>query len=804
MKDYVQAFVKEAIQSDAWNKRPSDYASGQNILALGLLDRVEIIPLLMPYLKHNNSNLKICTSALINQLLRKKMPFKDSHLQEFFKYAKTQQYLDSYYGAFPAKSILAQVIHYQENNSISAELEELLRGFLEQINVIEGHDQGYTELPYGKAANTEIQLRIKKILGESEDRLLIDEGELWSDLLLAEMEKTSPENRKIMGDLIEKANTATSSNPSKKWLKEAKAILNQNESYFSKLFISFLNEACYGGKHEIDSWFGTGGLIFTPTNSQTLKGLIWISSQIPSPEMALAVGNLARICFSKIAGYGDIDTKCGNACMAALSLMPLSQAITQISLMKNKFKKVSQIKQADKALKNAAKLAGMTESDLLEISVPDYGLVNGEKIIEFGDKSVRVFVTKTDAKLEWQSGDKIVKSVPASVKSDFGPELKELKNTVKEMNSVLSSEKLRLESLLKLPKDWEYKVWCERYLDHPLIQDMVKRMIWTLIDGEERQAVMFFDGEFIDSNGEVVAVSEEMKMAPWHPINSSADEVLAWRNFLQDKQITQPFKQAHREIYVLTDAERNTGTYSNRFAAHIIKQNQFRALLEHRRWKAGGIIGGWDPGDTTCSQEIPEYGLTAELWIDGGDISDTNDMGIYMYVVTDQVRFYKTGSSEPMRLEEVPALALSETMRDVDLFVGVTSVGNDPNWGMRDQNNYWQDYSFGELSVSAESRKTILEALLPSLKIAKQCQIDGRFLKVTGKLKTYKIHLGSGNILMEPNDEYLCIVQDAKKTKNDVYLPFEGDRMLSVILSKAIMLSNDTRIKDPTIVSQIT
>ena len=30
-------------------------------------------------------------------------------------------------------------------------------------------------------------------------------------------------------------------------------------------------------------------------------------------------------------------------------------------------------------------------------------------------------------------------------------------------------------------------------------------------------------------------------------------------------------------------------------------------------------------------------------------------------------------------LEEVPPLVLSEVMRDADLFVGVASVGNDPN-----------------------------------------------------------------------------------------------------------------------------
>ena len=34
----------------------------------------------------------------------------------------------------------------------------------------------------------------------------------------------------------------------------------------------------------------------------------------------------------------------------------------------------------------------------------------------------------------------------------------------------------------------------------------------------------------------------------------------------------------------------------------------------------------------------------------------------------------------PITLEQVPPLIFSEIMRDVDLFVGVASVGNDPTW----------------------------------------------------------------------------------------------------------------------------
>jgi hypothetical protein len=185
------------------------------------------------------------------------------------------------------------------------------------------------------------------------------------------------------------------------------------------------------------------------------------------------------------------------------------------------------------------------------------------------------------------------------------------------------------------------------------------------------------------------------------------------------------------------------------------------------------------------------------------------EAGASLYVTTDQVRFLRERAAVP--LTDVPALVLSEVLRDVDLFVGVCSVGNDPNWRDRGElpivyTGYWQSYSFGSLSASAETRKQVLESLLPRLKIRDHCTIEGRFLCVHGDLRTYKIHLGSGNILMPPNDQYLCIVPDrstAFKQGAQFFLPFEGDQMLSVILSKAFLLAEDSQIKDPTIMRQI-
>jgi hypothetical protein len=148
-------------------------------------------------------------------------------------------------------------------------------------------------------------------------------------------------------------------------------------------------------------------------------------------------------------------------------------------------------------------------------------------------------------------------------------------------------------------------------------------------------------------------------------------------------------------------------------------------------------------------------------------------------------------------------------MRDVDLFVGVASVGNDPNWsdgGPAGRHlDYWQSYSFGELSATAQTRRQVLENLLPRLKkIRDRCHCQERFLVVRGDIRTYKIHLGSGNILMEPNDQYLCIVKAPERSNSEsVFLPFAGDKTLAVILSKAFLLAEDSKITDPTIVAQI-
>ena len=68
--------------------------------------------------------------------------------------------------------------------------------------------------------------------------------------------------------------------------------------------------------------------------------------------------------------------------------------------------------------------------------------------------------------------------------------------------------------------------------------------------------------------------------------------------------------------------------------------------------------------------------------------------------------------------------------------------------------------------------------------------VGGEDVEVRGQLRTYKIHLGSGNILMSPNDEYLCIVPARSAADPGVFLPFEGDGTLSVIINRYLVENN--------------
>ncbi|AVH61196.1 DUF4132 domain-containing protein [Streptomyces dengpaensis] len=674
-------------------------------------------------------------------------------------------------------------------------------------------------------------------------RPVVNPGEAWADRALAELAELGEGKGKGRDEgedegwqrLLAHAATATAARPSAKWERTGRALIETlGPDEVRERLLPWLRLV---GKPRTRPLLASGyganpNETFDPYNANVLRGLAWLLSSLPAhAETARVLGTLVETALRKVAGLGPVNPKVANAGVVALSRIDSEPALAELARLATRVTYKGTLKLLNTALDSRAEALGLSREEIEELAVPTYGLTEiGRARHQFGEITALVEVHGSKAVLGWHNAaGKAVKTVPAIVRRDHADELKELKAAVKDIDKMLSAQSERLDRQFLARRSWPYETWRERYLDHPLVGTLARRLLWT-VDGT---TVGYADGSLRTLTDDPVdPVDQGAEVRLWHPVGHEPAAIVAWRDWLERHEITQPFKQAHREVYLLTDAERATGTYSNRFAAHILRQHQFHSLAAVRGWR-NKLRLCVDDEAPPATRELPQWGLRAEYWIEGEGEEygvDTTESGSYLRLRTDQVRFYPIDAPDnsahcyggeyrmwlrdgaqpvdPIPLTDIPPLVLSEVLRDVDLFVGVASVGNDPTWqdGGPDGRfrEYWTSYGFGELNQSAETRRVLLDRLIPRLAIADRCTLEGRFLHVKGERHTYKIHLGSGNILMSPNDQYLCIVPKGSAGGPQAgYLPFEGDRMLAVILSKAMMLADDTKITDPTILSQL-
>ncbi|WP_185280901.1 DUF4132 domain-containing protein [Hymenobacter sp. NBH84] len=576
----------------------------------------------------------------------------------------------------------------------------------------------------------------------------------------------------------------------------------------TKLPVQELNRTQHYGSY---TYTHTEWHFLSTPNQEVVKGLLWTSGLLPSAALPHSIAELAAKCYRKIPGKGPLAPGLGNACLWALAQRGLA-GVMHLSRLHSIVKQSNTKNLIGHYLETASLALGMTPAELEDMAVPDCGLANGRALHEFGDYRAVLQLRAGKVEVQWSKADKSMKAVPAALKRTHAEELRALKLAQAQAQHTYTAQRDRLDRSYIIDRRITWPRFQRYYLQHGLMSELTRPLIWRFHrpDGTHHDA-LWLDNAWRTAQKETLPEPNEADTVQlWHPVLSTTDEVLAWRNLLDSIQLRQPFKQAYREVYLLTPPEERTRTYSNRMAAHVLRQHQFSALARGRGWNYR-LMGNYDKGyeSDSTTLELPAHSLEAQFWVSEVNADGAwNEAGIWNYVSTDQVRF--VNDHGPVPLPEVPPLVFSEVMRDVDLFVGVASVGNDPLWrdngGLVQYRDYWQNYSFGELGEVAKTRKAVLERLVPRMQLGKVSQINGNFLEVKGKLRTYKIHLGSGNILMTPNDQYLCIVPDRSAkivTATGVFLPFEGDAILSIILSKAMLLMADDQIADETIVRQI-
>lgn len=773
---------------------------------------------------HFNSTDQVAVN-LLSCLMRNKLSFPEHYdFNKFFLslYANMESKLSHLVlTERPFSGLVKQIENHITRFGCSETMRTQINAIIEN-RIVKVHLPTENTIPWDMSAYKQVQklqhLADSNIKGNQYVPFKFERGRCGI-VLNTSLNSFKDEQQALWHGLFHHLNTATSTKPSKKFFADADLYIEQlTPAVFKKQVNEWLDKIIEIQHEHIKLTHNRWGEDFADYTYEYIeatlfnffKGLLWCMGRYHDQHSINNVAKVTNKCFHKIPGWGAVTVAVGNAGIYSLANSKGLVGISHLTHLRQKISQSSTLKIIDKQLQQQAQKRGLKPTLFEAMATPDFNLTSGNKSIDFADYQCVIELEQhSKVTLTWLTPDqKKQKSVPAFIKANkkLSEKLKAVKAEIKTIKETLSVQKSRLEQQFFEAIDWSLTDLSKYYLEHGLLSNTAQQLIWEI----DNCSLMYQEERWINSEGKTVEVVANRTARLWHPINSSLEEVLSWRNMLEQKAIAQPFKQAFREVYLLTDAEIETDIYSNRMAAHIIKQHQFKALTGHRGWQYK-LIGNFDRGldDDAASKQIPEYQLSAKFFI-ADTAHELNDNGIWNYLTTDQIRFYNQ-NNEVVQLIDIPKVVLSEIMRDVDLFVGVCSVGNDPQWQdagqahSREYIEYCESYSRGALSEIAKTRKVALEKLIPRLKIKKVAHISGRYLCIQGKLKHYKIHIGSSNILIEPKEQYLCIVpaKNADNTLNKLFLPFDADPMLSLIISKALLLADDDKIEDPVILSQL-
>lgn len=548
----------------------------------------------------------------------------------------------------------------------------------------------------------------------------------------------------------------------------------------------------------------TGDGYYRGENERLLKGLVWLLSDFEAQEVAAPIGRLAEDCLGK-GSSGQRSPLVGNACLWTLgNIKPMERGAAELARLATAVKYPSGRQQIAKYMESLAKEAETTVEDLAEETLPDHGLeADGRRTVALDGGTATLSLVAEGVELSWAGADGTPrKAVPAPVKEKEKAALAAVRQAAKDLEAARLAECRRLEASWLEERSWPLETWRRRFLEHPLRRPLAQSLIWRLESDDRTHHVLPRPEGLVDQQGASVAMPAEATVSLWHPLQGAVAEVLAWRHLVLERGLVQPLKQAHREVYVLTDAERETRLYSNRFAAHILRQHVFAKLCRQRGWDYHASGVGW--GDQSgASRRLPGRNLTITFDVKPIDSGPHNTVAA-PFVTTDGVDFYR---GEPVPLTQIEPLLFSELMRDIDLFVSVCSVAHDDHWQDGGPNGrfgaYWRGQQERALDAGGTIRRELLAELLPKLSIADRLTLGKRHLEVRGRRNSYAIHLNSANVQMLPDKRYLCIVGRSGGVNDQVRLPFAGDLVLSLILSKAFLLAADDRIKDASILSQM-
>ena len=141
---------------------------------------------------------------------------------------------------------------------------------------------------------------------------------------------------------------------------------------------------------------------------------------------------------------------------------------------------------------------------------------------------------------------------------------------------------------------------------------------------------------------------------------------------------------------------------------------------------------------------------------------------------------------ERIPIDDVDDITFSKTLRDVDLMVSISSK---------------VIYDFDLAMSTVEMRHEVLKSIAGILGLTNVSFLKDN-IKVEGKLGTYVVNIRTGLVFKEGKGN--LALETVYSVDKPILLDFvDEDPMTADIISKAIVLANDSAIKDTAILREI-
>lgn len=425
------------------------------------------------------------------------------------------------------------------------------------------------------------------------------------------------------------------------------------------------------------------------------------------------------------------------------------------------------------ALINLARNAGYSDANRLTWNMETLKIQSVLKYFKpktIEDVELKLIVDEVGiAEIVCTKAGKALKSIPAKLKkNEYVVEINKLKKGLKDQHvrarksfetAMENGEVFKGEELITLCKN-------------PVLAPIIKKLVFKckgFIGYLEEDCLVNYKKEVRE-----LKKSDEVIIA--HPLHLY--EAAVWREYQKDifeKKIVQPFKQVFRELYLPNKDELKEGTLSRRYAGHQIQPKKTLALLKTRGWMASNEEG---LQKVYYRENIIATIYAMADWFSPADLEAP---------ALEYVRFEDRKNYKPLKLDTISKLIFSEVMRDLDMVVSVAHVGGvDP-----------------EASLSTiEIRTAIIEEMLKLMKLG-NVRLKGSHAHIAGVHGEYTVHLGSG-VTHKMASGAINIIPVHSGQRGKLFLPFlDSDPRTAEIISKIVLLAEDNKIKDPSILEQI-